>query len=245
MLAETAVTEGALLGGALRYVQPSSGHRSGIEPVFLAAAVAARAGQSVLEAGTGAGAGLLCLAHRIQGISGLGVEIEPAMARIAGGNFAANGCRDLAIVAGDVCALPVASPRFDHAMANPPWHDAAGSASPDALKRRAKMAPDSLVARWIAAMGAVVRARGTVTLVLPPPAVPEAMAALAASGCGSVALFPLWPKPGREPRIVLLQAVKGGRAAFRLLPGLTLHEGVGYSEAAEAILRHGRALPLR
>jgi tRNA1(Val) A37 N6-methylase TrmN6 len=58
-------------------------------------------------------------------------------------------------------------------------------------------------------------------------------------------LFPLWPKPGRAPRIVLLQAIRGGRAEFRLLPGLVLHNDAGYTEAAQAVLRRGEALLLR
>ena len=69
------VTEGHLLGGRVRYAQPRVGYRTGIEPVLLAAAVAARAGERVLEAGCGAGAGLLCLAARVPGITGLGVEL--------------------------------------------------------------------------------------------------------------------------------------------------------------------------
>ncbi len=244
-MADIGLTEGSLLGGAIRYSQPESGYRTGIEPVFLAAAVPARAGERVLEPGTGAAAGLLCLAHRVPGVTGVGIEIEPAMARIAGANLAANGERDLAILAGDICALPVAAGVFDHAMANPPWHEAAGSPPPDALKRRAKLAPVGLPARWVAAMAQAIRSRGTLTLILPPRLVPECLAAFESAGCGSALLLPLWPKPGREPRIVLLQAVKGGRAAFRLLPGLILHEGAGYTEAAEAVLRRGVALPLR
>ena len=57
-------TEGTLLGGRVRYAQPARGYRTGIEPVLLAAAVPAVPGQAVLEAGTGAGAALLCLAAR-------------------------------------------------------------------------------------------------------------------------------------------------------------------------------------
>ena len=52
------VTQGHLLGGRVRYAQPRSGFRSGIEPVLLAAAVPARPGERVLEAGSGAGAAL-------------------------------------------------------------------------------------------------------------------------------------------------------------------------------------------
>jgi tRNA1Val (adenine37-N6)-methyltransferase len=49
-------TEGHLLGGRIRYRQPDTGFRSGLEPVLLAASVPARPGEHVLEAGTGAGA---------------------------------------------------------------------------------------------------------------------------------------------------------------------------------------------
>ncbi|WP_419758096.1 tRNA1(Val) (adenine(37)-N6)-methyltransferase [Acidisoma sp.] len=239
-------TEGTLLGGAVSYAQPASGHRTGIEPVFLAAAVPAHSGERVLEGGTGAGAGLLCLAHRVHGVTGLGVEIEPAMAGIAAANLAANGRRALTILTGDVCDMTGAAGEFDHAMANPPWHDAAGSQPPGALKQRAKMAPAGLAAAWISAMAKVLRPRGTLTLILPPRMVPESLAALEAAGCGSLLLSPLWPKPGREARIVLLQAHKGGGGGFRLLPGLVLHGATGgYTDAAEAILRRGAALPLR
>jgi tRNA1Val (adenine37-N6)-methyltransferase len=245
-VSDIGLTEGGLLGGAIRYAQPRSGYRTGIEPVFLAAAVPARAGDRVLEAGTGAGAGLLCLSHRVAGLGGLGIEIEPEMARIAAGNLLANGASDLAIVTGDVCRLAGGLPVFDHAMANPPWHDAGGSPPEGALKRRAKQAPAGLVARWIGAMAGALRARGTLTLILPPRAVPESLAALEAAGCGSALLFPLWPKLGRPARIVIIQAIRGGRGDFRMPPGLVLHEdGDGYTAAADAVLRGGAALGLR
>jgi tRNA1Val (adenine37-N6)-methyltransferase len=249
-LTDGTLTDGTLLGGAIRYAQPETGYRTGIEPVFLAAAVPARAGERVLEAGTGAGAGLLCLAHRVGGLTGLGVEIEPAMARIAAANVTANGLADVTILVGDIRALPAGAGVFDHAMANPPWHDEAGTLPAGALKRRAKMATAGLAAAWIAAMGRALRHRGTLTLILPPRAVPESLAALATAGCGSALLFPLWPKPGlwpksgRAARMVLVQAIKGGRADFRLLPGLGLHDDGGYTPAAEAILRRGEALAL-
>jgi tRNA1(Val) A37 N6-methylase TrmN6 len=154
------------------------------------------------------------------------------------------------IVTGDVCALP-ATPdaghagAFDHAFANPPWHDAAGTPPDGGLKQRAKQTAAGLGAGWIAALAACLRPRGTLTLILAPRAVPESLNALSQAGCGSALLFPLWPKPGREPRIALLQAVKGRRADFRLLPGLILHDEAGYTDAAEGVLRRGEALALR
>ena len=49
----TDITHGHLLDGRVRYAQPAKGFRSGIEPVLLAASIPARAGQRVLEGGTG------------------------------------------------------------------------------------------------------------------------------------------------------------------------------------------------
>ncbi len=61
--------------------------------------------------------------------------------------------------------------------------------------------------------------------------------------CGSVAAFPLWPKPGREAKLVLVRAVKGGKAPFRVLGGLLLHEPDGrFTAETDAILRDGAEL---
>lgn len=242
------LTQGHLLNGRIDYAQPKDGYRTGIEPVFLAAAVPARAGARVLEAGTGAGAGLLCLAARVAGLRGLGIEIEPRMAAIAARNFAANGQADVTVLTADLCD-PAAAPAgfdggFDHAMANPPWHAAGGTRSPVALRARAKVAESGMIAAWTRALGQSLRPRGSLTLILPARAVPEALAALPMAGCGSPCLFPLWPRAGAAARILILQAIRGGRAEFRAAAGLILHEGTAYTPAAEAVLRDGAPLRL-
>ncbi len=85
------VTEGTLLGGRVRYRQLRGGHRTGIEPVLLAASIACQPGEHVLEGGTGAGAALLCLAARCPGVSGTGVERDGTLAALARENFRLNG----------------------------------------------------------------------------------------------------------------------------------------------------------
>jgi tRNA1(Val) A37 N6-methylase TrmN6 len=235
---------GHLLGGRVRHEQLRDGHRTGIEPVFLAASIPARAGERVLEGGTGSGAALLCLAARVAGLEGVGVERDPAMADIARANIAANGFFSLSVIAGDLAeiALPGA---FDHAFANPPWHGAAGTASPDAGKEAAKRAFAGLFGLWAAALARPLRHRGTLTFVVAAAALPACLAAFADAGCGGFAVAPLWPRKGVAARLVLLRGIKGGRAPCRMLAGLVLHEADGgYTEAAQAVLRDGRALEL-
>ena len=53
---QDAVSEDRLLGGRVRLSQPVEGYRAAIDPVFLAAAVPARAGESGLDLGCGPGA---------------------------------------------------------------------------------------------------------------------------------------------------------------------------------------------
>ena len=66
MTAEPAtVSEGTLLGGRVKLRQPVAGYRVAIDPVFLAAAVPATAGDRILDIGCGAGAASVCLAARV------------------------------------------------------------------------------------------------------------------------------------------------------------------------------------
>jgi tRNA1Val (adenine37-N6)-methyltransferase len=236
-------THGTLLAGRVAYDQMLTGYRTGIEPVLLAASIPARAGQHVMEAGTGAGAGLLCLAARVPGIVGVGVERDAALAGLARANVAANRFGDIVIETADLLTLG-AGPHLDHAMANPPWHREDGTASVDAGRDMAKRGSRGLIAAWAAALGRRLDHHGTLTFIVPARVAAETLAAFTAAGCGSLALLPLWPGPGREARIALVRGVRNGRADTRILPGLILHDGPQtFAAGAAAILRDGAALP--
>ncbi len=84
------VSEDRLLGGRVMFRQPVDGYRAAIDPVFLAAAVPAQNGQSILDVGSGAGAASLCLATRVPGLRIFGIEMQPALVALARDNIAAN-----------------------------------------------------------------------------------------------------------------------------------------------------------
>ena len=237
-----ACTAGTLLGGRVAYHQFRQGYRTGIEPVLLAASIPAKEGDRVVEGGTGAGAGLLCLAARVPGLSGLGLEIDSGLADLACRNVARNGWAGIAIRTADVACWRADAP-FDHAFANPPWHDAAGTPSPQPGRRKAKQAPSGLLDGWAVALGSALRRGGTLSLILPAPLVAQGFAALQAAECPVVRVIPFWPRAGDAARLVILCGMRHGAGGSAILPGLTLHQAAGaYTEAAEAVLRHGGRL---
>ncbi len=237
-------TDGTLLGGQVKYRQFAKGHRSGFEPVLLAAAVPARPGELVLEAGCGAGAALLCLGWRVPRVLGVGVEIDTALIGLAEQNFKNNGLDGFVCVRGDVARLGFGA-EFDHVMANPPWHDAAGTNSPDRQRALAHHAGQDALAAWIAGMSRYLKPRGTMTLVLPAASFAEAARLMKAAECGAVSLFPLWPRAGLAAKMVIISAVRSSNGADRVLPGLVLHDEAGITPSADSVLRGGEALLIR
>jgi len=238
------ITQGRLLGGRLTYSQPVVGFRSGIEPVLLAAAVPAKSGQHVLEAGTGAGAALLCLHARVHGLRSLGVEIDPAMVRLATTNAAANSFTSMEVLAGAIESVALQQD-VDHAIANPPYHLAAGTASPLAARDTAKRGSIPQLLAWVGRLGAALRHGGTLTLIVRAGGVPACLLAMADAACSCTMIFPLWPAADRPAKLVLIRGVRDSRAPMRLSPGLVLHQADGsFTEAAQAVLRDALPLPL-
>lgn len=237
-------TEDSLVGGRVRLRQPRAGGlRAGLDAVLLAAMVPARPGDSVLEAGTGSGAALLCLAARVPGLALKAVERDPALAALAAGNAALNGL-SAEVVAGDVADLALARRLgpCDHAMANPPYWPG-GTAPPAPGRAAATHEQGAALEQWAAFLAAGVRHGGRVALVLPAARFDAGCAALRAAGCGSVAMLPLWPRVGVAAKRVLLLARKGGRGPALVLPGLVLHQADGaWTPAAAAVLRDGAGL---
>lgn len=228
------------LGGKVVVSQPENGFRAGLDAVMLAAAVPDAA--NALELGSGAGTASLCLAARLPSIAVTGIEIDRALVKLAEENARANGMeKRVSFQTANIFALPLDLKReYEAVLMNPPFHGE-GQSSPDPSRARALMDDGSLAA-WLEAGLKRCVSGGSFTAILRADRLNEALGAMPETG---ITAFALWPKAGEPARRVLLQARKGSRAPFRLLPGMILHDQGGvYTREAEAILRGEGALAL-
>jgi tRNA1(Val) A37 N6-methylase TrmN6 len=227
------LTQDAFLGGRVRLRQPARGYRAGIDPVLLAATVPARKGQAVLDMGCGAGAALCCLGARVPGLRLAGIELQPGYAALARGNLLENAQHGT-VWEGDLAVPPsgMHGERFDFVIANPPYF-APGSRSvaPDP-GREVALAGATPLAEWVSFAARRLKPKGWAHVVLRVERVPELMAAMCGR-LGSLELWPLAPREGRAPRLVLVRARKEGRAPFRMHAALALHRGANHECDAE------------
>jgi len=251
-LEEMALTDDAFLDGELHILQPKSGYRAGLDAVMLAAAVpAGRA--CVLDVGAGVGTAGLCLAWRDPKVQLTLLEKEPALSRIAAENVERNGLAgrtrvlegDIGMSLAELEAAELVAESFDHVMANPPFHaKGKGTLAPDQLKAVAHAMPENELERWARFMARMAKPGGNVTLIHKIEELTRLLAALD-SRFGALKILPLHPRQVACAQRVIVQGTKGSRAAPVLLPGFVLHgAGDAFTAEAQAILRHGAALPM-
>jgi tRNA1(Val) A37 N6-methylase TrmN6 len=188
------------------------------------------------------------LAARVPLCRLVGLELQPDLARLAGDNFAANGMAGrITMFSGDLLRPPskLGPGSFDHVMANPPFLERGrANLSPNAAKAAAAIEGEAGLDDWIRFAVKMVRPKGSITFVHRADRVTVLLAYLAGR-VGGIVVFPLWPAAGRDARRVLVRARKQIAAPARLAAGLVLHEANGrFTVAAQAVLRHGEALPL-
>lgn len=228
-----------LLGGKVRLRQPDTGLGAGLDAVMLAASVAAAPGAMVLDAGCGAGAVFLCVLARCPGARAVAVERDLELAALARENAALNGWADrVEVLEGDVSdpGLRARLPRCDQAVSNPPFW-AGGSPPPDPHRAGATHGGGVGLGEWAAFLAAPLGRGGRAVFVLPAARLDEGILSLRAARLGGIEVMPFWPRAGRAAGRVLLRARRATRAPATLLPGLVLHEGQGWTPAADAVLR--------
>ncbi|MXQ09284.1 methyltransferase [Alphaproteobacteria bacterium GH1-50] len=247
----TDTTDDGFLGGRLRLLQPKAGYRAGVDPVLLAAAVPARAGESVLDIGCGVGAAMLCLGRRVPGLDLLGVERHERLAALALENARRNDI-PAEIVVADLLNLPkdVRERSFDHVITNPPFFDRAKGSPAGREDKEAGRGETVPLSDWLDASLRRLGPRGRLSVIQHAGRLPDILTGLAAR-LGDITVLPICARQGRDASLVIVTGRKGSRAAARIAFPFVMHEGAAhlrdgddYAPEARAVLREGAPLPL-
>lgn len=236
-------TTDAFLGGRVTADQPARGYRAGVDAVLLAACVPAVAGQKVLELGCGVGVASLCLNARVPNLEIIGVELQADYAALAVQNGVNTVCADLRALPDDM-----RNTQYHHVIANPPYFDrTTGPSAPDA-GRDVAMGGDTPLGDWLDTAAKRLAPKGYFTLILRIERLPEVLNQLR---LGSIIVRPISARAGQEPHLFLLQARHSGRAPFRLMSPLVMHDDTmhdadreNYTPQIRDVLRNGASLPI-
>ena len=236
-------SEDRILDGQVILHQPTEGYRAAVDPVLLAAAVRAEAGETALDVGCGVGAAMLCLAVRTPNLKIDGLELQGELAALARENAAANGLGErVRVFEGDILNPPAAlqADSYHHVFANPPYMSGdRGNHPPNESKRIAHVESDADLEDWVDAALKFCRRKGSITFIYRADRLAELLIGLEGRA-GEVTVFPLWPKDGEVASRVIVRARKGIKTPMQLMNGLTLHNADGsYTEAADRALKGG------
>jgi tRNA1(Val) A37 N6-methylase TrmN6 len=236
------ITRDGFLDGAVTVLQPAHGYRAGLDAVLLASAIDAGRGDAIAEAGSGAGAAMLCAARRLELARFTGFERDAAMAALARESIMVNGFDTrMAVEVVDVGKRTgVAENVFDQSFSNPPFFEPGDVRRPAPGKEAAYLAETPL-RDWILFLHHITRPGGTITLIHRAAALADLLELLNRYA-GEIEVMPVRPAPGAAAHRVLVRGRKGlRRGPVKLYEGLTLHvaEGGASTERAAAILAGG------
>lgn len=228
-------THDRFLNGAVTVVQPAHGYRAGLDAVLLAASLGAGTGSRLAEAGSGAGAALLCAAHRLRECALTGFEREVDLVVLARQGIAANGVYErVSVREHDISERPGDMENaFDQAFSNPPFFEPGAVRAPAPGKEAAYLATTPLKA-WVLFLHHITKPGGRMTMIHRAAALADLLELLNAR-TGEIEVLPIRPAPGAEAGRVLIRARKGlRRGPVRLYDGLVLHTEPGGALTARA-----------
>lgn len=219
-----------LLIGGYKIIQDSGRFRFSLDAVLLGHFATVK--KQTVAVDLGAGTGVLGLILAARGAAKVtGVEISAEMADMAGRTIALNGLGDkLAVLTGDVRAIKGLFPAgsADLVVTNPPYRPpGSGQESPRAEVAMARHELAGGLADFVAAAAYLVKERGRLALVHLPERLPAIVAALAACRLEPKRLRMVHSAPGREAKLVLVEAVAGGRPGLKVLPPLFIYNAAG------------------
>jgi tRNA1Val (adenine37-N6)-methyltransferase len=224
-------TTDTFFDGALSVVQSRTGYRFSIDAVLLASALEPKAGQTVVDLGTGCGIIPLILAYRHPDIRLYGVEIQTDLAELACTNAAQNRMTDrIHIVPADIRQLKagqVDGP-VDLVVCNPPFHRAqSGRLNPNPQRAIARHEIHLNLEQLLSSVRRILRTGGRFATIYPAERMVDLFSTMRGAGIEPKQMRAIHSRRPEGAKLILAQGVMRGNPGMSVDPPLVIYTADG------------------
>ena len=227
----------------IRLYQPKNGYRFSVDSLLLFDFVNLKTAKSIADLGAGSGIIGILLAGKYPDASVDLFELQDNLAGIAEKNVILNRCEDRVRVIKcdlrELQAAPSAHPRYDLVVSNPPFRRLkSGRLNIEEEKAIARHEITLRLHECINAASALLRNRGRLYMVYHPCRLSELLTVMREKGIEAKRLRFVHSNPSSEAKMVLLEAVQGGRVGLKVVEPLYIYREDGrYTEEMERMYK--------
>ncbi len=215
----------------LKIIQDPKRFCFGMDAVLLSGFARVKEDEVAIDLGTGTGIIPLLLSAKTEGKHFTGLEIQPESAEMAARSVAYNGLSDrIEIVEGDICTAQeqfgLAS--FDVVTSNPPYMVAsAGIVNEADAKTIARHEIKCTLEDLIATTAKLLKPNGRCYFVHRPFRLVDLFYQMRAKGIEPKRMQLVYPFEDKEPNMVLVEGVRGGKSQLNVEKPLIIYEEPG------------------
>ena len=231
-----------LFGGRLKIIQGKKGYRFSVDALLLAHFAPPGLKGRVLDLGTGCGIIPLILIFHHKGLKATGVEIQPSLADLARRNAALNRFSSrMAIWEKDLKALgrDNRSGTFDVVFSNPPYRKVgSGRINPRQEKALARHEIKVTLKDVLQAAHHLLKAKGRLLMIYPSSRAADLIQEMRKIHLEPKRVQFIHSRQQEEARLMLVEAIKEGRAQIKVLPPLFLYDSANqYTPEAQELFQ--------
>jgi tRNA1Val (adenine37-N6)-methyltransferase len=231
-----------LFEGRLKILQKKRGYRFSIDALLLAHFADPGPKDRIIDLGTGCGILPLILLFRRKASRIIGVEIQPSLADLARRNAALNRFTSrIKILEKDWKDFKGKKIRgtFGLVLSNPPYQKVgSGRINPDQEKALARHEINATLGDMLRVAYHLLKDRGRLTMIYPATRAADLIKEMAGFHLEPKRMQFVHSKEKDEARLVLVEALKEGRAQVRILPPFVLYDSEGgYTPGARELFR--------
>lgn len=225
------ITTDTFFDGRIKVYQSLQGYRFSIDAVLLASLPRPKAGEVMLDIGTGCGIIPILLAFRHPGVRLVGVELQAQMASLAEQNVAANQLQDrVTILNADVRRLrgdELPGP-VDWVVSNPPYHRTdSGRINPNTERAAARHEIHLNLHELLQITRRFLKTGGRFAVIYPSERLGDLFSGMRGAGIEPKWMQSIHSRKDEDAKLVLIKAIMRGKPGLKVAPPLVIYKADG------------------